>query len=147
MTPDRQIMELSRDQCLWLLGSLCLGRIIFTSGALPAVRPVRHLLAGEQIIIRASLGTAVARQAGGPGTVVAYEADVIVADQQLAWTVVVIGRACRADSETLATRYREALRPSPQEEMHELITISTDLVSGYRMVPEPMISGPEISIP
>ena len=75
----------------------------------------------------------------------AYEADVIDADQQLAWTVVVIGRACRVDSETLVTRYREVLRPAPREEMDELITISTDLVTGYRMMAGPATSDPHIS--
>jgi Pyridoxamine 5'-phosphate oxidase len=143
--PDRQIMQLARDECLRLLGGISLGRIIFTAGALPAVRPVRHLLIGEQIIIRASLGAAVGQQAGGTGTVVAYQADVIDADQQLAWSVVAIGRACREDSETLVTRYREVLRPSAREDMDELITISTDLVTGYRMIAGPATSDPEIS--
>jgi Pyridoxamine 5'-phosphate oxidase len=145
VVPDRQIMQLTRDECLTLLGGISFGRIIFTSSALPAVRPVRHLLLGEHIIIRASLGAAIDPKDNGTGTVVAYEADVIEANQQLAWSVVVVGRAYRVASETLATRYREVLRPSTSEEMDELITISSDLVTGYRMTSRPTSSDPEIS--
>jgi hypothetical protein len=137
--------ELTRDESLRLLGSVSLGRIIFTSGALPAVRPVHHLLLGEHIVIRASLGAAIGREASGAGTVVAYEAGVIGADQQLAWSVVVIGRAYRVAGETAESRYREVLGPSPGKELNQLITISTDLVTGYRMIAGPATSDPEIS--
>jgi hypothetical protein len=142
---DRQMMKLSRDECLCLLGSVSLGRIIFTSGALPAIRPVHHLLLAGHIVIRAGLGAAIGREASGAGTVVAYEADVIGADQQLAWSVVVIGRARRVAGSAAESRYREALGPSPGQELNQLITISTDLVTGHRVMAEPAVSDPQIS--
>jgi hypothetical protein len=128
-----------------LLGSVSLGRIVFTSGALPAVRPVHHLLLGEHIVIRASLGAAIGREASGAGTVVAYEADVIGAGQQVAWSVVVIGRAYRVAGEAAEDRYRDVLGPSPDQELNQLITISADLVTGYRMIARPVTSDRQIS--
>jgi Pyridoxamine 5'-phosphate oxidase len=129
MTPARQITELTRDEALQLVGSVPVGRIVFTSRALPAIRPVSHLLAGDQIIIRASLGAAIGSASRDGGTVVAYQADM-----------------------ALAARYRKSLRPWMDEEMDEMIAIDADLVTGFRMVPasagEPVVGAtavPEIS--
>jgi Pyridoxamine 5'-phosphate oxidase len=138
MTPVRDLAELTRAECLQLLGSVPFGRVVFTSRALPAVRPVNHLLIGQQIIIRASLGAAISSAVDGAGTVVAYEADLIDPDQRTGWSVVVVGRANRVASATLAARYRESLSPWIDEQMDEVITIAADLVTGYRMAARPV---------
>jgi hypothetical protein len=137
MTSVRRLAELSREESLRMLGSVPFGRIVFTSRALPAILPVSHLLVGEQIIIRASLGAAFSSAGHGSGTVVAYEADLIDPAERLGWSVVVVGRACRVRSETLSARYRVSLRPWIDEEMDEVIAITANLVTGFRIVAGP----------
>jgi Pyridoxamine 5'-phosphate oxidase len=148
MTPFRRLAELTRQECLELLGSVSYGRVVFTSHALPAIRPVNHLLLGEKIIIRTTVGAAVASAVDGSGTVVAYEADLIDAEQRLGWSVVVVGRANRVLSAAQIARYREALIPWTDADADEVITIAADVVTGYRMISatagEPGTSFPEV---
>jgi hypothetical protein len=148
MTPVRRLAQLARADCLQLVGSVPVGRIVFTSGALPAVRVVNHLMLGEQIIIRASLGVAISSEVDGTGTVVAYEADLIDPAERLGWSVVVVGRANRVTDMELAARYRELLSPWVDGETDQVIAIAADLVTGYRMIPgattEPMVPAARI---
>jgi hypothetical protein len=134
MTPVRRLAQLARADCLQLVGSVPLGRIVFTVRALPAVRVVNHLMVGEQIIIRASLGAAISSEVDGTGTVVAYEADLIDPAERLGWSVVVVGRASRVTDRELGARYRELLSPWVDGEMDQVIAIAADLVTGYRMI-------------
>lgn len=148
MTPVRRLAQLTRADCLQLVGSVPFGRIVFTSRALPAVRVVNHLMLGEQIIIRASLGAAISSEADGTGTVVAYEADLFDPAERLGWSVVVVGRANRVTDTELAARCRESLSPWVDGETDQVIAIAADLVTGYRMIPvpttEPLVSASRI---
>lgn len=79
----RRSTDLDSAEALRLLGSVSLGRIVFTRHALPAVRPVNHILDDGHIVIRTHEGAALtsyARRNCGPGVVVAYEADAIDPD-------------------------------------------------------------------
>src|SRR5437667_22837 len=58
VTTERELAELPKDEALRLLGSVPFGRVVFTARALPAVRPVNHLVDGNRIIIRTSPGAA-----------------------------------------------------------------------------------------
>jgi nitroimidazol reductase NimA-like FMN-containing flavoprotein (pyridoxamine 5'-phosphate oxidase superfamily) len=93
-TGPRRLTELTREQSLRLLGSVSLGRIVFTEHAMPAIRPVNHLLDGGDIIIRSHSGAAVVSEASaGRGVVVAYAADALDPVDHLGWSVVVTGTA------------------------------------------------------
>ena len=148
MAPIRRLAELTRHECLGLLGSVPYGRVVFTSHALPAIRPVNHILVGEKIIVRTTVGAAIASAVDGTGTVVAYEADLIDAEQRLGWSVVVVGRANRVLSAAQIAQYREALIPWTDADTDEVITIAADVVTGYRMISatagEPGTSFPEV---
>jgi Pyridoxamine 5'-phosphate oxidase len=109
MTPDRRRAELTRDESLHLAGSVPFGRIVFTSRALPAIRPVYHLRVGDQIIIRARLGAAIGAAADSSGTIVAYQADLLDPAERLGWSVVIVGRASPVADKALAARYRKSL--------------------------------------
>jgi hypothetical protein len=137
MTLVRRRTELTRGESLRLLGSIPFGRIVFTSRALPAIQPVPHLLADQQIIIRASMGAAISSTVHGTGTIVAYQADLIDPAERTGWSVVVVGQACRVADEVLAARYRKSLRPWIDEAMDDVIAIDADLVTGFRIVPVP----------
>lgn len=143
MTEIRRMEALSREDCLRLLGSAPFGRIIFTHLALPAVRPVPHLLDGGRVIIRAELGAAVTAAAGAEdGTVVAYQADSIDPGEFLGWSVVVVGRARALTGELECARYRQALRPLITGTTDGIIAIQADLVEGFRLALYPEPGGP-----
>jgi hypothetical protein len=126
----------SRAECLRLLGSVPIGRVVFTSGALPGVRLASHLADGGQIVIHAGLGNAVSPGPDGTGPVVAYEVDQVDAAGRGGWSVVVVGRATLVTDEELAARYRESLGPAWVDgPASQVITITPDLVSGYLMNP------------
>src|SRR5258708_35867034 len=77
MDEHGQLRQLSRTRALELLGSVNLGRLVFTHQALPAVRPVNHLVECESIMVRATAGAAIISPANRHGVVVAYQADSI----------------------------------------------------------------------
>ncbi|MEU8501895.1 pyridoxamine 5'-phosphate oxidase family protein [Streptomyces lavendulae] len=136
----RHMWELDRAEALELLSTVPLGRIVFTQHALPAVRPVNHLVEGEDVIIRIHEGGALASLAApvdAPGVVVAYEADVIDPHTHLGWSVVVTGYARPvADAEDLG-RYADLLRPWVGRPMTGALRIRPDLVTGFRLEAAP----------
>ena len=134
MDEHRFLQQLTRTKALELLGSVGVGRVVFTHRALPAIRPVNHLLEGESVIVRVTSGAAITSAAGRAGVVVAYEADQIDADTQLGWSVIVVGTARLLTDERAAARYRARLRPWITGSLDDVITISADLVTGYRML-------------
>jgi hypothetical protein len=139
MTALRRLESLPRAESLRLLSSVSLGRLVFTHLALPAIRPVNHAVAGEQVIIRAYLGTAISAAVGDrTGTVVAYEADLIDPDTHLGWSVIIVGTAARLTDQAEAARYRELLRPwvadGVADGADDIIAIQADMVDGFRLV-------------
>jgi pyridoxamine 5'-phosphate oxidase-like protein len=136
MAEIRRMETLTREESLRLLSSVPIGRVVFTHLALPAIRPVFHLVEDDRIVIRAYLGAAIAARNGPQGgTVVAYEADVIEPDARLGWSVIVIGRAqCLSDSEA-GSRYRQILPPWAAASPDDIIAIQADLVDGFRLTP------------
>ncbi|MBQ0895220.1 pyridoxamine 5'-phosphate oxidase family protein [Micromonospora purpureochromogenes] len=132
---SRNLRELSAEECLTLLGSVSLGRIVFTDKALPAIRPVNHILDDGSVIIRSHLGGGLASAVdSGRGVVVAYEADMIDPVERLGWSVVVTGFArLLADSREVA-RYGRALQPWVSMAMDCVIRIEPHIVVGYRLV-------------
>ncbi|MFE6281558.1 pyridoxamine 5'-phosphate oxidase family protein [Streptomyces sp. NPDC057877] len=135
----RQSIELDGAEALRLLGSLSLGRIVFTRHALPTVRPVNHVLDRGDIIIRTHEGAALtshARRANGQGVVVAYEADAIDPDTHLGWSVVATGYAHLVTDPDELARFKSLLRPwaPPVLDMDHAVRIRPDLITGIRLV-------------
>ena len=64
----RPAIELTVGECWQLLASVPIGRVVFTHRAMPAIRPVNHLVEGRTIIIRTHLGAAIASRASLAGT-------------------------------------------------------------------------------
>ncbi|KUN88505.1 pyridoxamine 5'-phosphate oxidase [Streptomyces bungoensis] len=132
----RRSVELDSDEALRLLGSVSLGRIVFTRHALPTVRPVNHVLDDGEIVIRTHEGaalTARAGQADGQGVVVAYEADCIDPDTHLGWSVVVTGYARLVTDAGELARYEKLLSPWVNRTMDYAVRIRPDLVTGVRL--------------
>lgn len=71
----QRMWRLERAESPRLLGSVTLGRVVFTEKTMPAIRPVNHLIDVDgAVIIRSHLRAAVLSRLG---EVVAYEADQI----------------------------------------------------------------------
>jgi hypothetical protein len=131
---QRQLTELGRDEALRLLGSVSLGRIVFTHRAMPAVRPVNHILDSTGIVIRSHSGAAIISEADSArGAVVAYEADNINPNYLLGWSVVVTGIARLVRDPGELARYHEALVPWVDREMDQVIRIQPEVVTGFRL--------------
>jgi nitroimidazol reductase NimA-like FMN-containing flavoprotein (pyridoxamine 5'-phosphate oxidase superfamily) len=134
MNDQRWLTELSRDESLRLLATVSLGRVFFTEHALPAVRPVNHLVEAGSVIIRSHVGAAVVSLAGrADGAVVAYEADEIDPASHLGWSVVVTGVARLVSDPAEVARYERLLRPWVAGRLDYVIRISPELVTGFRL--------------
>ncbi|HEX9517341.1 MAG TPA: pyridoxamine 5'-phosphate oxidase family protein [Streptosporangiaceae bacterium] len=135
MDEHRRLEQLTRTKALDLLSSVNLGRLVFTHQALPAIRPVNHLVECESIIVRATAGAAIISAANRHGVIVAYEADSIDSENHLGWSVIVVGTARLLTDEGAAAHYRARLQPWISGRVDDVITISADMVTGYQMVP------------
>jgi hypothetical protein len=133
----RRLVELPPDEAIRLLGSVSYGRIVFTNRALPAIRPVNHLVDRGDVIIRTHLGAAV-MTAATEGMVVAYEADAIDPDTRVGWSVVVTGIARVVAEPVQAARYQHLLHAWVQTgpARDQVIRIRPDLVTGFRLTDE-----------
>nr|WP_198428167.1 pyridoxamine 5'-phosphate oxidase family protein [Nocardia bovistercoris] len=134
---DRTVRELTQDEALDLLAATPLGRVVFTRNALPAIRPVNHLVEPDgRIIVRTRLAT----RFGGAvranaGVVVAYEADEIDPVRRLGWSVVVTGVARQVTDPVLVARFEQLLRPWVGQVMDTVIAIEPTIVTGIRLLP------------
>ena len=131
----RHVKEITREEAMRLLGSVGFGRVVFTSRALPAIRPVTHLVEDGHVIIRTDDGSAIVRAASEErGTVVAYEADELDPVSHTGWSVVITGLARLVDNPQEAASYEKALRRPAHGEMGHVIRIYPELVTGFEFV-------------
>ncbi|MDX3747506.1 MULTISPECIES: pyridoxamine 5'-phosphate oxidase family protein [unclassified Streptomyces] len=132
--PHRSV-ELDEAEALRLLGSVGLGRAVFTRHALPAVRPVNHIVAGGDVIVRTHQGSALAAYVRGTSadTVLAYEADVIDSVSHLGWSVVVTGYARLVTDPAELDGFRGRLRQWADQVMDLAVRIHPEMVTGLRL--------------
>jgi nitroimidazol reductase NimA-like FMN-containing flavoprotein (pyridoxamine 5'-phosphate oxidase superfamily) len=91
MTQRTEPADFTRDDCLHLLGTGELGRVVFTASAMPAVQPVRYVLHGEEVVFRVadagSLSTATQY------AVVGFQVDDIDPITHAGWSILGVGQA------------------------------------------------------
>jgi uncharacterized protein len=119
---------LTRHECMDLLGETRVGRVAFVDRALPAVEPVAFEVDGDDVLVRAGAGSALPR---AHNTVVAFEADDIVAGQDHGWTVCCVGTA-EVDAGPAAQAGASARRKSPPGAATPVVRIRTGIVAGRR---------------
>ncbi|MFI7415763.1 pyridoxamine 5'-phosphate oxidase family protein [Nonomuraea sp. NPDC049684] len=126
------LQVLSREECLRLLSSTPIGRIVFTDRALPAVQPVNFCLDGERVVIRTSIGSKLA--AATRHAVVAFEADEFDPAMRTGWSVTAVGHA-RAVTDPAETARLAALPLSPWApgSRDHYIVVDAEQVSGRRI--------------
>jgi len=129
----RQAVELTEEESWALLGSVPLGRVVFTMKAMPAIRPVNHLVDGKTVTIRSHLGAAIVGHAAGDGAVVCYEADDIDPVRHTGWSVIVTGMARLVREPAAIARYERLLEPWAAGQMDYVIAITPQIITGIRL--------------
>jgi len=137
MEVDRNGLEvLDREECLRRLRLTTLGRIGFTSGALPRVLPVNFHLDGDRIVVHVKRGSRF--EFALHDVVVAFEIDGFDPIDRSGWSVAVTGVATEvsdpAEIHTALGRMAGYWAPLDSDVM---FVISTELVSGRRIVSRP----------
>jgi hypothetical protein len=124
--------QLTRNECLALLASVPVGRIIFTRRALPAVELVNFALDRGEIVIRTDIGGQLA--AAARGAVVAFEADLLDLASQTGWSVTAVGASRGVTDQSDKDRLREmglgSLAPVARE---HFIRVSPQMLNGQRL--------------
>jgi nitroimidazol reductase NimA-like FMN-containing flavoprotein (pyridoxamine 5'-phosphate oxidase superfamily) len=134
MEMDRNGLEiLDRSECLRLLGTITLGRIGLTAGALPRILPVNFRQVGDRILIRTGAGSKL--EAATRNAVVAFETDDFDPLDHSGWSVLVTGVARDINDEDLDELERFRLTGLAPPGDGRVVVISTGLVSGRRIVP------------
>jgi nitroimidazol reductase NimA-like FMN-containing flavoprotein (pyridoxamine 5'-phosphate oxidase superfamily) len=124
--------QLSRDECMRLMGSVPVGRIVYTRQALPAVELVNFALDDGDIIIRTDAGSKLA--AATRGAVVAFEADSVDDAGQTGWSVTVVGQSSAVtDGAEIGHLEQIALTPWAPGRRDHFIRISPTIVNGRRV--------------
>ncbi|MEV0236254.1 pyridoxamine 5'-phosphate oxidase family protein [Nonomuraea sp. NPDC050786] len=126
------LQVLSRAECLDLLSTAPIGRIVFTDRALPAVQPVNFHLDGHSIVIRTSIGSKLATATRS--AVVAFEADEFDLERRTGWSVTAVGLARAVTDPT--ERDRLSALPlatwAPGNRDHYIV-VEAEQVSGRRI--------------
>ncbi|GAA2148551.1 pyridoxamine 5'-phosphate oxidase family protein [Kitasatospora kazusensis] len=133
MDRDNRVQTLSEADCLRLLGTVPVGRVVYTEHALPAVLPVAFEVGPDgRLVLALRAGGTVVRALDG--TVAAFQADRLDPATRTGWSVLVHGRA-------------EVVR-DPALHEHLLLTGPRPWIDGERQVfvlltPE-LVSGREL---
>lgn len=131
MTVRQQLEVLDREQCLDLLDTVRVGRLVFTEDALPAVQPVNFRLWHDDVVIRVAGGPKLA--AATRNQVVAFEADELDPDLRNGWSVVVVGHAEPVtDIDHLVEVAGTFVEPWVEGRRDHFVRIHTEKITGRR---------------
>jgi hypothetical protein len=123
--------QLSRGECLQLMASVTVGRIIYTRQALPAVELVNFALDNGDIVIKTDGDGKLA--AATQHAVVAFEADCLDA-QQAGWSVAAIGPSrAVTDPEDIGRLQKIGLSSWTYGTREHFIRVSPELLNGRRL--------------
>lgn len=128
------LVGLTTAEALALLARVLLGRVMFTSRALPTVRPVRHIIDDDQVVIGThDAADLVDIPKRARTRVVAFQADQINLASGSGWTVTIIGATDLVTDPDEIRRYRRLLQPWAPGQAEYLIRIHPDMVTGFRI--------------
>ncbi|MFA1541998.1 pyridoxamine 5'-phosphate oxidase family protein [Actinomadura monticuli] len=126
---------LGREECVTLLRSAPVGRVVYTDQALPAIQPVTFVLDGDEaVVIRTAPGSKF--DAALRGAIVAFEVDAFDAAARTGWSVTVVGQARAVTDPAEAARLaRLPLRPWAPGPRDNFIRVPLWRVTGRRILP------------
>jgi hypothetical protein len=133
MNPNaRELGELDRAQCLQLLASVPIGRIVYTEQALPAIQLVNFRLAKGTIVIRTARGSKLA--AAARHAILGFEADRYDERSSTGWSVTAIGHSWVVEEpDEIAFLDTLALRPWAPGPRDHYIQISPERLIGRQV--------------
>lgn len=127
-----QLTELTVDECLDLLRTQRLGRLVYVEDGTPEIRPVNYALHQGSVVFRVGYGDlldAVHRQP------VTFEADEIDEDRATGWSVIVRGVAEEIwRSDELDVARETGLRPWAPGTRDHYVRIISHTMTGRRIV-------------
>lgn len=124
---------LADEECLRLLASVPIGRLVFTRGGLPAIRLVNFVVDGDTIVFATADGDKF--RAAQRGDVVAFEVDTVDEDRHLGWTVTAAGHLSAVDAdEAESLRHRLPLRPWAPNHDTYLIRLAIEKLEGRQLL-------------
>lgn len=120
---------LPEHECRALLSTRTIGRVAFTSGALPVIAPVEYVYDDGVITFRTE--SALKLGAASQGDVLAFEIDAFDSALGDGWTVLVLGRATvlTADAAMVPTLDES----DPNATRYHYVRLHCELVSGRRL--------------
>ncbi len=126
------LQRLTRDECLHLMASEPVGRIIYTRQALPAVELVNFAMDNGDIIIRTDHSGKLA--AATREAVVAFEADSLDTERRVGWSVTAIGQSREVtDPDEIGRLEQIGLSAWAPGERAHFIRISPVILNGRRL--------------
>jgi uncharacterized protein len=129
---DSALKQLTRDECLQLMASAPVGRIIYTRQALPAVELVNFAIYNGDIIIRTDHSGKLA--AATRAAVVAFEADNLDNERHVGWSVTVVGQSQEVTDPNEIGRLKQiGLRSWVPGDREHFIRISPGILNGRRL--------------
>ena len=137
MDRRRELRELAKAECLQLLGGVEVGRIVFTSQALPVALPVNFVLdlrGAGGIVFRTAEGSKMS--AATSGSVVAFEVDSSDRVTGSGWSVLVTALAHEVLDPALQRR-ADSLglqQWGPSDSQTHYICIPISMISGRRVL-------------
>lgn len=134
---ERALVTLPRAECLALLATTTIGRVVFNERALPAVMPVSYGLVGEDVVLCTVAGSRLERAARDG--VLAFEVDEIDPVHRTGWSVVVTGLPVILDEPEPLARAKSALDPWLAQRCQVVITLPATIVTGRRITAEPAV--------
>jgi nitroimidazol reductase NimA-like FMN-containing flavoprotein (pyridoxamine 5'-phosphate oxidase superfamily) len=129
------LQELSRGECLRLIATTAVGRIIYTRQAMPAVELVNFAVYDGDIVIRTSSSGKLAMAVSG--AVVAFEVDQLNPGDETGWSVTAIGRSREVTDPAEVERLRGiGLSTWAPGEREHFIRITPEIVNGRMLRPD-----------
>ena len=137
MNPNgHPLEELPRNECLRLLASVRVGRIVYTTRALPAVAVVNYAVNDGSVVFRSDGGGKL--ETATRHAVVAFEADEMDPATGSGWSVTVVGPAEEVTDDGEITLLRMLrLEPWAPGEQEHFFRIQPEIVTGRRVLPAP----------
>jgi nitroimidazol reductase NimA-like FMN-containing flavoprotein (pyridoxamine 5'-phosphate oxidase superfamily) len=128
---DEGLELLDEEECRRLLARCSVGRVGLSVNSLPAIFPVNYRMVGDSIVF--ATGPGMKLNAANARDVIAFEVDEIDEGARGGWSVLVVGVASELDAPT--RQLCAAMDPWAGGDRRHLVRITTDLVSGRRLVP------------
>ncbi|MGW4490321.1 pyridoxamine 5'-phosphate oxidase family protein [Amycolatopsis sp. NPDC004368] len=123
-----ELRPLTAQECIDLLSTQPVGRLVFSENALPAIRPVNFHVHEGNIIVRSSRTGSIANLRDA---VVAFEVDSIDLTTRTGWSVVVLGKANPiTEIDELVALAEPRHRPWPGGERSHFLRIPIETING-----------------